>query len=219
MTFRLFFNTSIIQINMNIRKKPKYRVDRRLGVNLWGRPKSPFNKRETRPGEHGQIRRKQSDYSLQLVAKQKLKKYYGNITERQFKNYYKEAFTKKGDTGEILIELLERRLDAVLYRMKFSLTVFSSRQFVSHGHINVNGKRINIPSYRVNDGDEISLNDKSKQIPSVILAVQSKDRDVPEYLTVDYVKMKGTFVKGPKLKDVPYPVEMEPNLVVEFYSR
>ena len=204
---------------MNIRKKPKYKVDRRLGVNLWGRPKSPFNKRETTPGEHGQKRRDPSGYALQLIAKQKLKKYYGNITERQFKNYYKEAFTKKGDTGEILIELLERRLDAVLYRMKFSLTVFSSRQFVSHGHINVNGKRINIPSYRVNDGDEISLNDKSKQIPSVILAVQSKDRDVPEYLTVDYVKMKGTFVKGPKLKDVPYPVEMEPNLVVEFYSR
>ena len=204
---------------MNIRKKPKYKIDRRLGVNLWGRPKSPFNKRETRPGEHGQINRKPSDYSLQLVAKQKLKKYYGNITEKQFKKYYKEASAKKGDTGLILIELLERRLDAVLYRMKFSLTVFSSRQFVSHGHIKVNGKKINIPSYRISDGDEISLSDKSKQIPSVLLAVQSKDRDVPDYLTVDYVKMKGIFVKTPQLKDVPYPVEMEPNLVVEFYSR
>ena len=205
---------------MNIRKKPKYKIDRRLGVNLWGRPKSPYNKRETRPGEHGQInRRKHSDYSLQLVAKQKLKKYYGNITERQFKKYYKEASAKKGDTGLILIELLERRLDAVLYRMKFSLTVFSSRQFVSHGHIKVNGKKINIPSYRISDGDEISLSDKSKQIPSVLLAVQSKDRDVPDYLTVDYVKMKGTFVKAPQIKDVPYPVEMEPNLVIEFYSR
>ena len=205
---------------MNIRKKPKYKTDRRLGVNLWGRPKSPYNKRETRPGEHGQInRRKDSDYSLQLVAKQKLKKYYGNITEKQFKKYYKEASAKKGDTGLILIELLERRLDAVLYRMKFSLTVFSSRQFVSHGHIKVNGKKINIPSYRISDGDEISLSDKSKQIPSVLLAVQSKDRDVPDYLTVDYVKMKGTFVKAPQIKDVPYPVEMEPNLVIEFYSR
>ena len=205
---------------MNIRKKPKYKIDRRLGVNLWGRPKSPYNKRETRPGEHGQItRRKHSDYSLQLVAKQKLKKYYGNITEKQFKKYYKEASAKKGDTGLILIELLERRLDAVLYRMKFSLTVFASRQFVSHGHIKVNGKKINIPSYRISDGDEISLSDKSKQIPSVLLAVQSKDRDVPDYLTVDYVKMKGTFVKAPQIKDVPYPVEMEPNLVIEFYSR
>ena len=205
---------------MNIRKKPKYKIDRRLGVNLWGRPKSPYNKREPRPGEHGQInRRKHSDYSLQLVAKQKLKKYYGNITEKQFKKYYKEASAKKGDTGLILIELLERRLDAVLYRMKFSLTVFASRQFVSHGHIKVNGKKINIPSYRISDGDEISLSDKSKQIPSVLLAVQSKDRDVPDYLTVDYVKMKGTFVKAPQIKDVPYPVEMEPNLVIEFYSR
>tara|TARA_B100001013_G_scaffold58937_1_gene30939 strand:- start:241 stop:855 length:615 start_codon:yes stop_codon:yes gene_type:complete len=204
---------------MNVRKKPKYKIDRRLGVNLWGRPKSPFNKRETRPGEHGQIRRKQSDYSLQLVAKQKLKKYYGNVTEKQFKKYYKEASAKKGDTGQILIELLERRLDSVLYRMKFSTTIFSSRQFVSHGHIRVNGKKINIPSYRIQDGDEVSLTDKSKQIPSVLLAVQSKDREVPDYLTVDYVKMIGTFVKTPQLKDVPYPVEMEPNLVVEFYSR
>ena len=206
---------------MNIRKKPKYKIDRRLGVNLWGRPKSPFNKRDTKPGEHGQINRnrKQSDYSLQLVAKQKLKKYYGNINERQFKSYYKEASAKKGDTGQILIELLERRLDAALYRMKFSPTIFSSRQFVSHGHIRVNGKKINIPSYRISDGDEISLSDKSKQIPSVLLAVQSKDREVPDYLTVDYVKMKGIFVKTPQLKDVPYPVEMEPNLVVEFYSR
>ena len=207
---------------MNIRKKPKYKVDRRLGVNLWGRPKSPFNKRDTKPGEHGgQINRnrKQSDYSLQLVAKQKLKKYYGHINERQFKSYYKEASAKKGDTGQILIELLERRLDAALYRMKFSPTIFSSRQFVSHGHIRVNGKKINVPSYRISDGDEISLSDKSKQIPSVLLAVQSKDREVPDYLTVDYVKMKGIFVKTPRLKDVPYPAEMEPNLVVEFYSR
>jgi small subunit ribosomal protein S4 len=204
---------------MNIRKKPKFKIDRRLGVNLWGRPKSPFNKRETRPGEHGQVNRKPSDYSLQLSAKQKLKKYYGHITERQFKNYYKEASARKGDTGQILIELLERRLDAVLYRMKFSSTVFSSRQFVSHGHVAVNGKKINIPSYRINDGDEVSLSEKSKAIPSVILAVQSKDREIPEYLTVDYIKMKGIFVRTPALKDIPYPVEMEPNLVVEFYSR
>ena len=204
---------------MNIRKDPKYKIDRQLGVNLWGRPKSPYNKRETRPGEQGQKNRKLSDYALQLSAKQKLKKYYGYVTEKQFKKYYKEASAKKGDTGQILIELLERRLNAVLYRMKFAQTIFSSRQFVSHGHIAVNGKKVNVPSFRVNDGDEISLGEKSKQIPSVILAVQSKDREVPEYLSVDYIKMKGTFVKAPSLKDVPYPVEMEPNLVVEFYSR
>ena len=156
---------------------------------------------------------------MQLSAKQKLKKYYGYVTEKQFKKYYKQASAGKGDTGQILIELLERRLDAALYRMKFSPTIFSSRQFVSHGHIRVNGKKINIPSYRISDGDEISLSDKSKQIPSVLLAVQSKDREVPDYLTVDYVKMKGIFVKTPRLKDVPYPAEMEPNLVVEFYSR
>ena len=205
---------------MSTRKEPKYKIDRQLSVNLWGRPKSPYNKRETRPGEHGAKRnRKPSDYALQLYAKQKLKKYYGYVTERQFKQYYKKASAIKGDTGQILIQLLERRLDSVLYRMKFAPTIFASRQFISHGHVRVNDKKINIPSYRVKDGDQISLVDEFKQIPSVILAVQSKDRDVPEYLTVDYIKMKGVFVKSPTLKDVPYPVEMEPNLVVEFYSR
>tara|TARA_Y100000590_G_scaffold94984_1_gene107644 strand:+ start:3088 stop:3702 length:615 start_codon:yes stop_codon:yes gene_type:complete len=204
---------------MSTRKEPKYKIDRKLGVNLWGRPKSPYNKRETRPGEHGQKNRKPSNYALQLTAKQKLKKYYGYVTERQFKKYYTQASAGKGDTGQILIQLLERRLDSVLYRMKFAPTIFASRQFISHGHVRVNEKKINIPSYRVKDGDQISLVEKFKQIPSVILAVQSKDREVPEYLTVDYIKMKGIFVKSPTLKDVPYPVEMEPNLVVEFYSR
>ena len=204
---------------MSIRKEPKYKIDRQLGVNLWGRPKSPYNRRETRPGEHGQKNRKPSDYALQLYAKQKLKKYYGYVTEKQFKKYYKQASAIKGDTGQILIQLLERRLDSVLYRMKFAPTVFAARQFISHGHIQVNGKKINIPSFKVSDGDEISLKENFKQIPSVLLAVQSKDRDVPEYLSVDYIKMKGTFIKSPSLKDVPYPVEMEPNLVVEFYSR
>ena len=204
---------------MSTRKEPKYKIDRQLGVNLWGRPKSPYNKRETRPGEHGQRNRKPSDYALQLYAKQKLKKYYGYVTEKQFKKYYLQASAKKGDTGQILIQLLERRLDSVLYRMKFASTIFASRQFISHGHVRVNGKKIDIPSYKVNEGDEISLIEKFKQVPSVILAVQSKDREVPEYLSVDYIKMKGVLVKSPTLKDVPYPVEMEPNLVVEFYSR
>ena len=204
---------------MSTRKEAKYKIDRQLGVNLWGRPKSPYNRRETRPGEHGQKNRKPSNYALQLFAKQKLKKYYGYVTERQFKRYYIEASSKKGDSGQILIQLLERRLDSVLYRMKFAPTIFASRQFISHKHVKVNEKKINIPSYRVKDGDQISLVEKFKQIPSVILAVQSKDREIPEYLTVDYIKMKGVFVKSPTLKDVPDPVEMEPNLVVEFYSR
>ena len=204
---------------MSTRKEPKYKVDRQLSANLWGRPKSPYNKRETRPGEHGQKNRKPSNYALQLSAKQKLKKYYGYVTERQFKKYYTQASSGKGDTGQILIQLLERRLDSVLYRMKFAPTIFAARQFISHGHVRVNDKKINVPSYRVKDNDQISLVDKFKQIPSVILAVQSKDREVPEYLTVDYIKMNGVFIKSPQLKDEPYPVEMEPNLVVEFYSR
>ena len=204
---------------MTKRLNSKYKIDRRLGVNLWGRPKSPVNKREYGPGKHGQRRFKMSDFGVHLQAKQKLKGYYGNIGERQFRNYYREASRRKGDTGENLVGLLERRLDSVVYRMKFVPTVFAARQFVNHGHILVNGKRINIPSYLVKEGDEIRLKEKSFEIPMVLEAMDSPERDVPDYVEVDYRKMRGTFIRTPKLADVPYPVQMEPNLVIEFYSR
>ncbi len=202
------------------RPQSKYKIDRRLGCNLWGRPKSPFNKRDYAPGQHGQARRKKpTDYGIQLFAKQKLKGYYGSIGEKRFRRYFDEAVRRKGDTGANLIELLERRLDAVIYRMKFVPTVFAARQFVNHCHILVNGKRVNIPSYNVKDGDVIEVREKSRQIPMVLEAVASAEREVPDYMEVDHKAMKGTFVRGPELSDVPYPVQMEPNLVVEFYSR
>ena len=204
---------------MSKRLSSKYKIDRRLGVNLWGRAKSPINKRDTGPGEHGQRRFKLSDFGVQLQAKQKLKGYYGNVGERQFRSYYKEAVRRKGDTSENLIGELERRLDAVVYRMKFVPTVFSSRQFVNHGHIRVNGKRVNIPSYKVKDGDVIEVREKSRQLPIVLLAMESSERDVPDYMEVNHNKLAGTFLRTPKLEDVPYPVQMEPNLVIEFYSR
>ena len=204
---------------MSKRVRSKYKINRRLGVNLWGRPRSPFNKREYAPGQHGQRRRKPSDFGTQLAAKQKLKGYYGNIGEKQFRRYYQAASQLKGDTGEHLIGLLERRLDAVVYRAKFVPTVFSARQFVSHGHISVNGRRVNIPSYLVKDGDVIEVREKSRQIPMVLDAVESAERDVPDYITVDPRKLSANFVRTPKFSDVPYPIKMEPNLVVEFYSR
>ena len=204
---------------MTKRIKAKYKINRRLGVNLWGRPKSPVNKRDYRPGEHGQRRRKPSDFGLQLQAKQKLKGYYGNITERQFRRYYAEAVRRRGDTIENLIGLLERRLDAVVYRMKFVPTVFAARQFVNHGHVKVNGRRVNIPSFLVAEGDVVEVKEKSREMELVLDAVDSPERDVPEYITVDHRKMTGTFVRTPKLADVPYPVQMDPNLVSEFYSR
>ena len=204
---------------MTKRAESKHKIDRRLGVNLWGRAKSPVNKREYGPGQHGQRRKKPSDYGTQLMAKQRLKGYYGNVGERQFRRIYEEAVRRRGDTGENLIELLERRLDAVVYRMKFVPTVFAARQFVSHGHVTVNGKRVNIPSYMVKDGDVVEVKEKSRQMILVLEAVQLAERDVPDYVEVDHGKMTGTFVRAPKLADVPYPVQMEPNLVVEFYSR
>jgi small subunit ribosomal protein S4 len=204
---------------MTKRLSAKYKINRRLGVNLWGRPKSPFNKREYGPGQHGQRRRKPSDFGIQLAAKQKLRGYYGNITERQFKRLYAEANRRRGDTGENLIELLERRLDAIVYRLKFVPTVFAARQVVNHGHIKVNGQRVNIPSYQVKDGDVIELHKKMHENGLTLEAAGSSERDVPDYLEVDYNTWRGKFVRGPKLADVPYPVRMEPNLVIEFYSR
>ena len=205
---------------MSKREGSKFKINRRLGVNLWGRSKSPLNRnRDYGPGQHGQRRKKPSDFGTQLLAKQKLKGYYGNIGERQFRRLYEEAARRKGDTGENLIELLERRLDAVVYRMKFASTPFAARQFVNHGHIRINGKRVNIGSYLVKDGDIVEVKEKSKQLAVVLEAAKSTERDVPDYLQVDHDGMKGAFVRAPKLADVPYPVSMEPNLVVEFYSR
>jgi small subunit ribosomal protein S4 len=204
---------------MSKRIASKYKINRRLGVNLWGRPKSPVNKREYGPGQHGQRRRKPSDFGVQLAAKQKLKGYYGNIGERQFRRYYQEAVRRRGDTGEKLIELLERRLDAVVYRAKFVPTVFASRQFVNHGHILVNGKRVNIPSFQVRDGDVVQIKEKSRELPLVLDAIDSPERDLPGYIDVNLKHMSATYVRGPKFADVPYPVKMEPHLVVEFYSR
>ena len=205
---------------MSRRDSSKYKINRRLGVNLWGRQKSPLNRnRDYGPGQHGQRRKKPSDYGVQLMAKQKLKGYYGNIGERQFRRIYEEALRRKSETGEALIEMLERRLDAVIYRMKFAPTVFSARQLVNHGHIRVNGKRVTIPSFQVKDNDAIELKEKSKQMALVMESVKSAERDVPDYIEVDHDRMKGRFIRAPKLADVPFPVPMEPNLVVEFYSR
>ncbi len=205
---------------MTKRHSQKYKIDRRMGENIWGRPKSPVNRREYGPGQHGQRRKgKLSDFGIQLRAKQKLKGYYGNISEKHFLRIYKEANRLKGDTSENLIGLLEARLDAIVYRAKFVATVFAARQFVNHGHVLVNGKRVNIPSYRCKVGDVIEVRERSKQLAIVLEATQLAERDVPDYLVADHSKMTATFTAVPQLADVPYPVVMEPNLVVEYYSR
>jgi small subunit ribosomal protein S4 len=205
---------------MTKRATSKYKVNRSLGVNLWGRPKSALNRRDYRPGQHGQARRRRlSDYGNQLAAKQKLKAYYGEISERQFRNLYREAIRLPGDTSEYLIGLLERRLSTVVYRMKFAPTVFATRQLINHGHIRVNGKRVNIASYRVKVGDLVEVKDKSKELALVLEAQALAERDVPDYIEVDHNKMVATFARVPGLADVPFAVQMEPNLVVEFYSR
>ncbi|MGQ3671726.1 30S ribosomal protein S4 [Xanthobacter sp. TB0136] len=205
---------------MSKRIAAKHKLDRRMGENIWGRSKSPVNRREYGPGQHGQRRKgKLSDFGVQLRAKQKLKGYYGSIGEKQFHAIYEEAARQKGDTGANLIGLLERRLDAVVYRAKFVPTIFAARQFVSHGHVKVNGQRVNIPSYRLKVGDVVEVKEASRQLTLVLEAAQLGERDVPDYLEVDHGKMTATFNRVPELNEVPYPVQMEPNLVVEFYSR
>ena len=205
---------------MTKRASAKYKIDRRLGENIWGRPKSPVNRREYGPGQHGQRRKgKLSDFGTQLRAKQKLKGYYGNISEKQFNNIYKEAVRRRGDTSEQLVGLLESRLDALVYRAKFVPTVFAARQFINHGHVKVNGKRVNIPSYRCSPGDVISVKESSREMMMVLEATQLAERDVPDYVEADHGKMNATFVRVPTLAEIPYAVRMEPNLVVEFYSR
>jgi small subunit ribosomal protein S4 len=205
---------------MTKRNEAKYKLDRRMGQNIWGRPKSPVNRREYGPGQHGQRRKgKLSDYGVQLRAKQKLRGYYGNISEKQFHRLYEDAIRMKGDSGANLIGLLERRLDAVIYRAKFVPTVFAARQFVNHGHVKVNGRRVTIPSYRVKVGDLIEVKDKSKQLALVIEATGLAERDVPDYIEVDHSKMTAKLSRVPGLGEVPYAVMMEPHLVVEYYSR
>jgi len=201
------------------RHSAKHKIDRRLGVNLWGRAKSPLNNRDYAPGQHGQRRKKPTDFGIQLMAKQKLKGYYGNIGEKQFKRYYAEAARLRGDTGQNLIGILETRMDAVLYRSKIAPTVFAARQLINHGHVMLNGKRCNIGSVILKAGDTLQLKEKSKTIPAILEGVASTERDVPEYIEADHDKMTVSFVRIPTLDEVPYPVQMEPNLVVEYYSR
>jgi len=205
---------------MTKRAESKYKIDRRMGQNIWGRPKSPVNRREYGPGQHGQRRKgKMSDFGTQLRAKQKLKGYYANISEKQFRGYYQEAIRMKGDSGDNLIGLLERRLDAVVYRAKFAPTPFAARQFVNHGHVKVNGRRVNISSYQVRPGDLIEVKESSRQLLVLLEAIGLPERDVPDYYEVDHTKMTAKMTRVPLPADVPYPVVMEPNLVVEFYSR
>ena len=205
---------------MTKRLSSKHKVDRRLKVNLWGRPKSPFNTRNYPPGQHGKTRRgKTSDYGTQLEAKQKMKFYYGNMNERQFRNVYRKARNKKGNTTENLIGFLERRLDIIIYRAKFATTVFSARQLINHGHIRVNGRKVNIPSYLINEKDTIEVRDKSKEMTMIVGSLVNKEREIPDYIQMDEKNKKVKLIRVPKFSEVPYPTIMEPNLVIEYYSR
>ena len=204
---------------MSKRLSSKFKIDRRLGVNLWGKAKSPVEKRNYGPGQHGANRKKLTDYGVQLHAKQKLKGVYGNVSEKQLRKYYAEAVRRKGDSSENLVGILETRLDSVVYRLKFVNSVYAARQFVNHGHVTVNGKRVNIPSYLVKPGDEIAVRSKAKEMAIVIEALAATDRNVPDYMTLDEKEMKGTFIRVPTFSEIPYATQMEPNLVIEFYSR
>lgn len=205
---------------MSKRLDSKYKISRRIGENLWGRAKDPVLKRDYGPGQHGPARRRKlSDYGLQLRAKQKLRGYYGSINERQFRKIYQEAVRRKGDTSENLVGILESRLDAFVFRMGVVPTVFAARQFINHGHVMVNGKKANIGSMQLKEGDIVQVKEKSRQINMVLEAMKNAERTVPDYIEMDNDSLKGKFIRVPKFMEIPYPVKMEPNLVIEFYSR
>ena len=199
--------------------KAKKKTNRSLRANLWGDPKSPYLKREYGPGQHGARKKKLTDYGTQLQAKQRLKTYYGNVSEKQFAKYYAEAIRRRGDAAENLVGILESRLDNLVFKSKFVPTIFASRQFINHGHILVNGKRVNIPSYMVKVGDVISVKESAKQMAMVVASVESNQHDVPAYLEVDDKKLEAKYTFVPKFEDIPYAAVMEPNMVIEFYSR
>lgn len=205
---------------MTKRIQAKHKIERRYGVILWGQESSPAHKRNHPPGQHGtKGARKLTEYGKQLASKQKLRGYYGNITEKQFRNIYKEACRLRGDTGEKLLELLERRLDAIVYRLKFAPTVFAARQLVNHRHILVNGRCLNIGSCRLKDGDVVSLCDSMRQNAVVIAAMASKERDIPEYLEFNRSHFSGKLLNTPDPAKIPYPIQMNVTSVIEYYAR
>lgn len=205
---------------MSKRKNRRFGISRRLGENLWGRAKDPVEVRNFPPGQHGKLGyKKLSDRGTQLKAKQRLKKYYGDITEGQFHRIYEEAVRRRGDTGENFIGLLESRLDAFVFRSNMVPTIFSARQFVNHKHVRVNGKVVNIPSYRLKAGDLVEVKESSRSLELVQVALASNERTVPDYIQLDPAKVSATYVRVPESKEVPYPVTMETHLVVEYYSR
>ena len=203
---------------MSKRSEPHYKIDRRLGCNLWGRPKSPFNKREYGPGEHGQRRGKVSDFGIQLRAKQKLKGYYGNLSEKQFRSYYKKAAASKGVTGENPFVILESRLDNVIYRMGFASTRAEARQLVSHKAIMVNGVVVNVPSCTVKEGDNVQVREKAKKQERIIESLNTNfSRGICDWVEVLQEEMKGTFTRLPQRTELS--LDIDESKVVEFYSR
>ena len=200
---------------------PRGKLVRKFGENIFGNPKYDrlLNRKPYGPGQHAQTRRgKISNYGTQLQEKQKIKFMYG-LLEKQFRITFKKAEKLKGETGTNMLQLLESRLDTVIYRAKFAPTVFAARQMINHGHIKVNKKRVNISSYVVKSSDLIEIRDKSKKLTVIDGSLQSKERDVPEYIQLDNKNKTAKLVRIPKFSEVPYPVIMEPNLVIEYYSR
>ncbi len=205
---------------MTKRVNAKKKFSRKLGGSLWGQAKDPYLKRNYKPGQHGASSKgRVSDYGTQLKAKQRMKFYYGNISEKQFFNTFSLAEKSKGDVSENFVGLLESRLDVIVYRANFVPTVFAARQFVSHKHVTVNGKIVNIASYRAKIGDVVQVREKSRTLALVIDAQQKMERDIPSYMMLDKDNLSAKLTEKPTFAEVPYPIEMQPHFITEFYSR
>jgi small subunit ribosomal protein S4 len=197
---------------------PKNRIARRFGVNIFGRARNPLLHKPNPAGMHGAKKKKKSDFGTQLEEQQKLKALYGMLTGKQLVRYFKEAENSPMNTPQAFIERLECRLDNVVYRMKFASTIFGAQQLVAHGHVLVNGKKVDRRSFFVRPGMKISIKTKSQTMPLVKDSIVAGGRDVPEYLSVDTEKFSGELVSSPHIDQVPFPLPVNVPLICEFLA-
>lgn len=196
----------------------KNRVARRFGVNIFGRARNPLLHKQNPPGVHGARRRKKSDFGVALEEKQKLKAIYGMLTEKQLVSYYKRAVALPGNTAQHLVQMLECRLDTVVYRLKLAPTIFAAHQLISHGHILVDGKKVDRRSFQVQPGMVISVKEKTRNNAIVADSVQSGMRAVPEYMNLSASSFSGQLLAMPMMEQMPWPLELNLPGICDFLA-
>ncbi|PIS02023.1 MAG: 30S ribosomal protein S4 [Chlamydiae bacterium CG10_big_fil_rev_8_21_14_0_10_42_34] len=197
---------------------PKNRIARKYAANIFGKARNPLLHKQHPPGMHGAKRKKKSDFGLQLDERQKLKAVYGMISQKQLVNAYKKSLERKGHTPTMFLEQLECRLDNIVFRLRFASSIFGAQQLVSHGHIQVNGKKVDRRSFIVKPGMVVSVRPASRQMKPILASQESINREIPEYMVLESDKFAGTLLASPQMDQVPLPIPINIPLVCEFIS-